>query len=46
MYIEWLVADVTSGVSPDRAERDILGMFLVVVLQANSGRFSVQGATL
>ena len=28
MKIEWLIADVTAAVPPDRAERDILGMIL------------------
>ena len=30
MIIEWLLADVTPVRSPDRAERDILGMILGV----------------
>ena len=34
MKIEWLVADVTTVRSPDRAERAILGMILDV-----SGQF-------
>ena len=32
MKLEWFIADVTAFVSPDRAERDILGMILNVFL--------------
>ena len=44
LKIEWLVADVAPVVSPDRAERNILGMILGM-LSANSGRICGRGAT-
>ena len=45
MKTDWLVADITHGVSPDRAERDTQEMVLDVPF-ANSGRFCDQGASL
>ena len=45
MKIEWLVADVTPGVSPGRAGRATQKMMLDIFL-ANSGRFCDRGATL
>ena len=45
MKTEWLVANVTAGVSSDRAEYATQEMILDVSL-ANSGRFCDQGATL
>ena len=46
MKIEWLVANVTSVGSLDRAERAILGGFWLGVFLANSGRICDWGATL
>ena len=40
MKTEWLVTNVTPVGSPERAERDILGIILDV-FSANSGRFLV-----
>ena len=45
MKIEWLVADVTPVRSPDRAERDILGIIFGRFL-ANSGHIRGRGATV
>ena len=41
MKIEWLIADVTAAVPPDRAERDILGMIFDIFF-VNSGLFVVE----
>ena len=47
MKIEWLGTDVTSVVSPDRAERDNLGViFDFGRFLTNSGHFCGRGATM
>ena len=45
MNIEWLVANVTPGVFPDRVQRATQEMILDVSL-ADSGRFCDRGAIL